>query len=108
MCCDDDDDGDDDGDGGGDDDDDDDDILGQCRIDSIVYEIPHHTQAIIRYEHHHHHHPMHCFIVCLQERLTKKERRAMKSSGKVGKVANNRVKALIDVVQLKRYYQYLT
>lgn len=43
-----------------------------------------------------------------KERLTKKERRAMKSSGKVGKVANNRVKALIDVVQLKRYYQYLT
>jgi hypothetical protein len=51
---------------------------------------------------------MHCWLACLQERLPKKVRRAMKQSGKVGKIANNRVKALIDVVQLKRYYQYLT
>ena len=32
----------------------------------------------------------------------------MKKSGKVGKIANNRVQALIDVVQYKRYYQYQT
>ena len=32
----------------------------------------------------------------------------MKQSGKEGKIANSRVKALIDVVKVKRYYQYLT